>query len=204
MTLTEQQNHKQTPIQQIHPETLQFIPGLWVNGKYFWLHDCTEKVFHEEELIIKVKQEQHHSKIRFSSVYVSNHSKQTKEVKLLGMHYFPNVIQDNLAFVSPSDNRIFHLANKHIFLVNAEHGGVGLKEYTTMPQWKVYTDTIWSSLEKGNLKYIPMAKAPAASIFALKMSIEPHGISKMNAWTITGSTKNELVSMEKALLTKKH
>jgi hypothetical protein len=206
MNLTEQQKqkHKQTPIHQLPLEPLQFIPGLWVDGKYFWLQGCTEKVFNEEELIIKVKQEQYHSKIRFSSVYVSNHSEQPKDVKLLAMHYYPNVIQDNLAFVSPTDNRIFHLANKHIFLVNAEYSGAGRKEYTTMPQWNVYTDKIWSSLQKGNLNYIPMSKGPAASIFAVKMTIEPHGIRKMNTWTITGSNKNELISMEQALLMKKH
>ena len=137
MNLTEHQKYKQSPTPQLPTETLQFIPGLWVNGKYFWLHDCTEKVFNQEELIIKVKQEQPHSKIRFSSVYVSNHNKETKEVSVLAMHYYPNVIQDNLAFVSPMDNRIFHLAHKNIYLVNGEYNGVGMKEYTTMPQWKV-------------------------------------------------------------------
>ncbi|MEH7483254.1 hypothetical protein V7157_19735 [Neobacillus drentensis] len=202
MTLTEQQKYKQTPVHQLPPDTLQFIPGLWANGKYVWLHDCTEKVFQEEEIIIKVKQEQPHSKVRFSSVYVSNHSEQTKEIKILALHYFPNVIQDNLAFVSPTDYRIFHLANKNIYLVNGDINGVGMKEYTAMPQWKVFTDQIWSSLQKGNLNYLPMAKGPAASIFAMKMTIESHGIAKMNTWTMTASNKSELISMEEALLKK--
>lgn len=204
MNLTEHQKYKQSPIPQLPTETLQFIPGLWVNGKYFWLHDCTEKVFNQEELIIKVKQEQPHSKIRFSSVYVSNHNKETKEVSVLAMHYYPNVIQDNLAFVSPMDNRIFHLAHKNIYLVNGDYNGVGMKEYTTMPQWKVFTDQIWSSLQKGSLNYLPIAKSPAASIFAIKMTLGSHEIGKMNTWTITGSNKNELISMEEALLKKTH
>ncbi|MFL6559580.1 MAG: hypothetical protein ACJ8MO_26135 [Bacillus sp. (in: firmicutes)] len=204
MNITEKDNPKQTPLHQLTSETLQFIPGLWVNGKYYWLHDCTEKVFNEEEIVIKVKQEQYHSKICFSTVYISNHSMEAKEVKILALHYYPNVTQDSLAFVSPTDNRIFHLVNKDIFLINAEYDGAGLKEYTSMPQWNVYTDKIWSSLQKGNLNYIPMAKGPAASIFAIKMAIAPHGISKMNTWTITGSNKNELISMEQALLLKRH
>ena len=181
-------------------ETLQFIPGLWVNGKYFWLQDCMEKVFKDEEIIIKVRQEQPHSKIHYSSVYISNHSKETKEVKILAMHYFPNVIQDNLAFVSPTDNRIFHLANKNIYLVNGDYNGEGMKEYTVMPQWNVFTDKIWSSLQKGNLNYHPMAKSPAASIFTITMPIGQHDIGKVNTWTISGSNKNELLSMEQALL----
>lgn len=199
MNLTEPQKNKQTTTHQLPMESLQFIPGIWVNGKYLWLHNCTEKVIYDEEVIINVKQKQPHSKIRFSSVYVGNHSNQVKEIKLLAMHHYSNVHQDNLTFVSPTDNRIFHHANEHVFLVNAEYNGLGMKEYTTMPQWNVYTDQIWSSLKKGNLKYQPMANGPAASIFSIKMSIGPHETSKLNTWTITGTNKNELISMEQAL-----
>ncbi|WHY65716.1 hypothetical protein [Neobacillus sp. SuZ13] len=199
MNIIEQLQQKK-PSLQLPQETLQFIPGLWVNGKYFWLQDCKEKVLHNEEIIIKVKQEQPHSKIRYSSVFISNHSKEKKEIKLLAMHYYPLVIQDNLVFVSPTDKRIFHHANNNIYLVNGEHNGVGMKEYTAMQQWKVFTDQIWSSLQKGSLNYLPMAKTPASSIFSIKMSLGPHEIGKMNTWTITGSNKNELLSMEQALI----
>src|SRR5574342_609563 len=114
------QLQQKKPSPQLPHETLQFIPGLWVNGKYFWLQDCKEKVLHYEEIIIKVKEEQPHSKIRYSSVYISNHSKETKGIKVLAMHYYPIVTQDNLAFVSPTDKRIFHHANNNIYLVNGE------------------------------------------------------------------------------------
>lgn len=197
-----EQLQKQKPSYGLQPpqDTLQFIPGLWVNGKYFWLQNSKEKVINEEEIIVKVKQVQRHSKIRFSSVYVSNHSKETKEVKILAMHYHPKVIHDHLAFVSPTDSRIFHLAHKSIYLVNGDIDGMAMKEYTAMPQWNAFTDQIWSSLQKGTLNYHPMAKGPAASIFSIKMKIGPHEIGKMNTWTITGSNKNELLSMEHALL----
>lgn len=200
ITLTEKQNYKQTPIEQQPLDTLLFIPGLWINGKYLWLHDCTEKVFNQEEIIIRVKQEEPHSKIRFSSIYISNHSNEVKQIKMLAMHYYPNVIQDNIAFVSPTDNRIFHLANNNIYLVNGDYNGVGMKEYTAMPQWNVFTDRIWSSLQKGNLNYYPMVKSPAASIFTLNMTLDSHEIGKMNTWTITGSNKTDILSMEQALL----
>src|SRR4051812_5718330 len=103
MNLIEQlQKTKPKPSCHLPQETLQFIPGLWINGQYIWLQDCKEKVFNDDEIIIKVKEDQPHSKIRFSSVYISNHSKETKEIKILAMHYYPNVIQDNMAFVSPA------------------------------------------------------------------------------------------------------
>ncbi|WP_066064231.1 hypothetical protein [Neobacillus soli] len=199
INLTESQKSNQYLMDQLPTETLQFIAGMWINGKYLWLHDCTEKVIYEEEIIIKVKEEQPHSKIRLSTVYVSNHSKQTKEIKVLAMHHYSPVCQDNLTFVSPLDHHIFHHGNKRMFLVNAKHEGAGMKEYTAVPKWNVYTDRIWSSLQKGSLTYQPMAKGPAASVFAMKMSTAPHGTSKMSTWTITGADKNELISIEQAL-----
>ncbi|MFK9093293.1 hypothetical protein ACJEBI_17650 [Bacillus salipaludis] len=200
MNLTELQKNQHIPKSQLPTEILQFVPGIWVNGKYLWLQNCTEKVIYDEELIMKVKQEQIHSKIRFSSIFVSNHSNQTKEIKILAMHHFLNVGQDHLTFVSPTDNQIFHHANKKVFLVNAQYQHSGMQEYTAIPLWNAYTDQIWSSLQNGSLKYQPMAKGSAASIFAMKISIAPHETSKMNTWTITGSSKNELISMEHALL----
>jgi hypothetical protein len=45
-----------------------------------------------------------------------------------------------------------------------------------------------------------MAKGAAASIFAMKMSISPHETDRMSTWAISGSSKNELTSLEKALI----
>ena len=116
------------------------------------------------------------------------------------MHHYANIKQDNLTFVSPTDNRIFHVADNGVYLVNSKFEGYGMKEYTTIPQWSASTDQIWSSLHKGSLKYQPMAGGPAASIFAIKMSLDQHETKKMNAWTIAGTSKNELISMEQGLI----
>ncbi|MEH7332927.1 hypothetical protein V7161_09840 [Neobacillus drentensis] len=200
MNLTDSQKNKPSLEPQAAIDSLQFIPGIWVNGKYYWLHNCTEKVIFDEELIIRVKNEPIHSKIRFSSVFVSNHSNHRKEIKVLVMHHYANIKQDNLTFVSPTDSRIFHVADKGIFLVNGKFDEFGMKEYTTIPQWSAYTDKIWSSLLKGSLKYQPMTGGPAASIYAIRMSLVQHETRKMNTWTIAGSSKNELISMEQGLL----
>jgi GH15 family glucan-1,4-alpha-glucosidase len=203
INLTKPEINKQKPKHKQPIETLLFIPGIWVNGKYLWLQNSKEKVIYDEEIIISVKLEQPHSKICFSSIYVSNHSNQTKEIKVLAMHHYSSVRHDSITFVSPKDNRIFHHANKQVFLVNLHCKGSVMAEFTALPQWSVYTDQIWSSLQKGILKYQPMAKGPAASISAIKISIGPHESCKLNTWTITGSNKNELILMEQALLKNK-
>jgi len=184
-------------------EPLQFVPGLWVNGKYVWLQNTKEKVIYDEAVMIKVNDEQIHSKICLSSVYVSNHSHKTIEVQILAMHHLVNVGQDNLTFVSPIENHIIHHAKTHVYLVNGRCTNASINEYTAVPLRNAYTDRIWNSVQKGNLKYQPMAKGPAASIFTMSLSIEPYQTKKMDTWTISGSNKNELILLEKTLL-KKH
>ncbi|MCM3725119.1 hypothetical protein M3226_05325 [Neobacillus cucumis] len=200
---TELQNTKHNSSLEPAMESLQFVPGVWLNGKYIWLQDTMEKALYDEALVIKVKQEQIHTKINLSSVFVSNHSHITKHIHILGMHHFLNVGQENLTFVSPIENHIIHHANTQVYIVNGHCNQASMKEFTTVPLWNAYTDRIWSSLKKGNLKYQPMAKGPAASIFKMTTSIEPRQTRKMATWTISGASKNELILLEKALL-KKH
>ncbi|WP_144563190.1 hypothetical protein [Neobacillus bataviensis] len=200
---TELQKGKTAPNLELAMDSLHLIPGIWVNGKYFWLQDTMEKVIYDEELVIKVKKEQIHSKICLSNVSVNNHSHKTKQIHFLAMHHFLNVGQDNLTFLSPVENHIIHHAKTQVYLVNGHCNHASMKEYTAVPMRNAYTDRIWSSIEKGSLKYQPMAKGPAASIFKMTTSIGPHQTRKMDTWTISGSSKNELILLEKALL-KKH
>jgi hypothetical protein len=199
MNIYEMVENEQPPKQKI-VEQLQFVPGIWVDGQYYWLNTSMEKVIYEEELVLKVKQEQIHSKIRLSNIYVSNHSDREKEVKILVMHQYPNPCHEQLTFISPTENRIFHLADKKIHMVNGQFHGKPLTECTTMSQWNVFTDQIWNSIEKGILKYQPMAKGLSASIFALKMTLKPHETKKVHTWAINGKDKNEVLFLEQALL----
>lgn len=198
MKLTETKN--QTPFIKKPLEQLVFIPGIWVNGSSYWLQHTTEKVITDEELILRVKQEPIHSKIHFYSLYVSNHSSHTKEIKILAQHHHLNVSREHFTFASPMENRLFHFANNDIFLVNGQFDGVGIHEYTIQPFWRVNTDQIWSSLKNGSLMYQPMAKGPASSIFTVKMTIAARETKKMNIWAISGTNKNEVVLLDEALL----
>lgn len=181
-------------------EHLQFIPGIWFEGKNIWLQDSTEKIWPKEELTFKVKTDRPHSKIHFSSIYVSNHSNSPREIKILAMHCNQHITGNHLAFVSPTENRIFHLEDSQVFLVNGQFNGVGMKECTIVPQWSAFTDQIWNSLGKGTLSYLPMAKGLVASIFSIHVSLEARETKKMNTWVIGGINKNECLLLEQALL----
>ncbi|MEH7109490.1 hypothetical protein [Bacillus sp. JJ1764] len=177
---------------------VEFVPGIWIKGKCIWLQNCTEKVLVEEGIVFKIKHEQVHSRIRYTTIYVSNFSNGPKELKIVGMHYIPDF--NHLAFVSPSDQRVFHIADDKILLVNGRCQDSFVKEYTTIPLWTARSDKIWSSLQTGILKYQPMAKGPAASILAFDLKLGAHETKKFNTWEIIGTNKNEILSMEKALM----
>ena len=200
VNMTELQKCKQLLKQEPSVGKVQFIPGLWVNGKYFWLPNQTEKVLYEEELVIKVTDKQIHSKVDFHHIYISNHSRQTKDIKFLALHHFQNVNHDCLTFVSPTDQRIFHLANQTVCLMNLLTTGAGKKEYTTVPLWDVFSDQIWHSVKTGELKFQPMAKGSAASILAIKMAIDPKKTEKIATWSISGNKKHDVAALEQALL----
>jgi hypothetical protein len=179
---------------------LHYTPGIWVNGKYYWLQNSMEKILYEEGITLSVRSEQIHPNIRLNHIYVTNHTSQAKQTKILSMHHHSRISQEHFTFVSPKDQVIFHLANKEVFLVNGQFNGYGLHEYTIQPYWNVFNDQIWSCQKKGHLKYLPMAKGAAASITSLKVEIRPHQTIKLNTWIIKGTSKRDVAKLDQALL----
>lgn len=181
-------------------DQLQYTPGIWIDGRMRWFTNGDEKLIYEEEVTINSKKINVHSKVYLYSLYISNHSKYEKNVKVVTMHQYPKAARDHLAFVSPSENVIFHLTNNKVFLVNGSCDRGGLKQCTIQPPWSIYSDQFWSNLQKGSLKYQPMAKGGAVSLFSLDMSIPPKTTGKANTWIITGESKNELIQLDQVLL----
>jgi hypothetical protein len=179
---------------------LLYTPGLWIDGRMRWFKNGDEKLIFEEEVTVNSKKVHVHSKVYFYSLYISNHSQNEKNVKVVTMHQHPNAERDHLAFVSPSENVIFHLTNNKVFLVNGNCDGDGLKQYTIQPPWSIYSDQIWSNLQKGSLKYQPLNKGGAISLFSIDMNIPPKTTGKANTWIITGESKNELIKLDQLLL----
>jgi GH15 family glucan-1,4-alpha-glucosidase len=178
---------------------LHYTPGIWVNGKNYWLQTSMEKIMYEEGMTVSVKPEQIHSSIRINHIHVTNHTNHTKQVKVLSMHHHSRISQEHFTFVSPKDQVIFHLADKEVYLVNGKFDGQGLHEYTVQPYWNVFTEKIWDCQNKGNLKYQPMAKGAAASITSLKAEINPHETIKLTTWMIKGSNKRDVVKLNQTL-----
>lgn len=200
INLNESLNNNRFTFRNSSQERLHFTPGIWVNGKCFWLQNISEKILYEEQMIFKVRQEQIHSKISLSHLYIYNHSNMAKELKILAMHHHSPISHEHFSFASPNNHHIIHLVNNVVFMVNGQCNGIGMKEYTIQPYWNVFTDQIWISQKKGILRYQPMSKGPVASIFTLEAFVKAHGTVKLNTWIIKGKSKSELMILNQALL----
>jgi hypothetical protein len=179
---------------------LQLVIGIWINGQTYWLHNQNEKIITKEKLTVKIKQENIFSKIRNSYIFITNHDELEKNVKIVMMHRYVHASKDHLAFISPKEQVIFHLANKKVFLVNGQYEGQVIQQATIQPFWSMNSDYMWSNQSKGMLKYQPMAKGIAVSMFTLNLCIPSHETKKASTWTIQGEAKRELLNVNEALL----
>ena len=179
---------------------LIFSPGIWVNGKVYWLGNVTEKLLLQEDLSIKIKQTNVHSRVEFFDLYVTNHSKTGKKAKLILMQRHADSANEQFSFVSPNEDVIFHFADKRIYLVNGLNSNGRMKQCTVQPIWNVSTERLWNCRESGKLNYQPMAKGSAASLFSLDLKMKPRETQKSSCWIIEGNEKNTVVQLNAMLL----
>ncbi|KAB7670035.1 hypothetical protein [Bacillus sp. B1-b2] len=186
---------KDTPLNK-----LATTPGIWLDGKIYWIQNGYEKLIPEHAISVHVKNIHKHSKIQYNEIFVRNHSSEWKEMKILLLNHFTNPFKEHVAFVAPTENVIYHSVDDELFLVNGVNKGNSMEQRTVQPIWNVHTDHIWNNFSKGQLKYQPMAKGSCVSIFSLNMEIEPQSTDQCQAWSIHGQSKKELLDFNTVLL----
>jgi hypothetical protein len=179
---------------------LMFSQGLWINGKIYWLGNASEKLLPLDDLSIKVKQANIHSKVEFFDIFVTNHAKTSKEAKLILMQRHTETANEHFSYVSPNEDVIFHFADKRIYLVNGMNGSGRMKQCTVQPLWNIGTERLWNCRESGKLNYQPMAKGAAASIFSLDLNLGPRETQKSSSWMIEGTEKSTVINLNNMLL----
>ncbi|MDQ0269446.1 hypothetical protein [Cytobacillus purgationiresistens] len=184
----------------IQNSKLILTPGLWIDGHTHWLDSGMEKIFAEKGISIRIKEMDIHSKVRFYKLYVTNHDQNNRKVKLLMAHRYIFPVREHVSFISPSENVIYHVADKKTFLINGHLRGNIKQECTVQPYWNVYNDQIWSHNDKSVLKYHPMVKGHAVSIYAHNVDFQGKESIEGEAWVISDMDKNELIDINHALL----
>ncbi|WP_400242389.1 hypothetical protein AB3U99_15645 [Niallia sp. JL1B1071] len=175
-------------------------PGIWIDGKTYWIQNGYEKLIPEHSISVHVKQIHKHSKIQYNEIFVRNHSQQERKLKILVLNYFPKAYQEHLCFVSPTDNVIYHSVDDQLYLVNGEYNTNSIEQRTVQPIWNVHTEHIWSNNLKGILKYQPMAKGSSVSIFSLSMDVKPQSTGISRAWSITSTEKKDILELNHILM----
>lgn len=186
--------------QHLCSQPLLFTPGLWVNGKVYWLGNSSEKLLLLADLSIKVKRSNIHSKVEFFDVFVTNHSHASRDAKLILMQRQASAGNEHFSFVSPNDDVIFHFADKRIYLVCGMNSRGRMKQCTVQPLWNIGNDRLWHCRESGVLNYQPMAKGAAASIFTLDLKMGPRETQKSSCWIIEGTEKKSIINLNQMLL----
>jgi hypothetical protein len=177
--------------------------GIWIEGRTYWIQNGYEKLIPEQAISVHIKHVQKHSKIQYCEIYVRNHSRVTKHMKVIMLNYYSKPFNEQLTFVSPTDNVIFHSVNEELFLVNGDSNGSRIEQRTVQPLWNVHTELIWNNNRNGTLKYQPMGKGASVSIVSLNMEVHPQTTSNCKTWTIHGNEKKELMDLN-YLLMKNH
>lgn len=175
-------------------------PGIWINGKTHWLKNSHEKFLVDEGISVHVKQEPLHSKVHYYDIYVTNHDKKDVKCKLLMMHHHNNLMKEHLSFVSPVERVIYHLTDQMLYLVNGRHNNQGITNCTIQPQWNMFNDKYWDSQEKGTLKYQPMVKGSAVSLYSFDVHLSGRETKKSSSWIIAGERKTELDELNTCII----
>lgn len=193
-------NDYHSPLEDMVVNKLTTTPGIWLDGKIYWIQNGYEKLIPEHSISVHVKNIHKHSKIQYNEIFVRNHSVEAKEMKILILNHFINPFKEQVAFVAPTENVIYHSVDEELYLVNGVYKTNYMEQRTIQPIWNVHTDHIWNNFNKGQLKYQPMAKGSCVSIFTLTMGIEPQSTGQCQAWSIHGQNKKELLDLNHILL----
>jgi hypothetical protein len=179
---------------------LKMIPGLWINGKTYWAQDGGGTFIEEQAVSFDIMKTDLQSDICLYDATITNYTRDVQEVKLLMMYCNEISSEDQFAFVSPSENVIFHLMNKKLYLINGKASGKGLESTTVLPIWNVPGENIWSCEKKGKLRYQPLAKGKIASIFSFHMILQGHETQYGSSWVLFGEERKKLIHLNSALL----
>jgi hypothetical protein len=181
-------------------ERLHVIPGIWVNGKTYWMKLGTKEIILNEGISLHLKEEQNHKNIRLFHVEVTNHHHRPVHAKLLIQHRNHKMDHNHFSFVSPSERVVYHCADNVVHLVNGQCKGKVKKDSTVLPLWNIYQDNIWTCSKLGKIQYRPMALGVAVSLLVYDCKFEGKGTFSGKSWIISGKNEAELVKLNESLL----
>lgn len=172
--------------------------GLWMDGNFDWYAE-EDMMSHPEGGIRTLLQTFTEKQVTYSKITIKNTSLEKKGPKIF--YRYENAFErEDVAFYSPSEQAILHVAPHSVALLGGIINGKGIAQYCILGKGGLYQDGCFKSLREGVLFYSPLAKGEVTSIFTLEPEILPSECVEVVAWAIHASTKEEAILLNHDLL----
>lgn len=172
--------------------------GLWINESFDWYLE-EDSMSHPEDGIRTLLQTFTEKEITFSKFTIKNISQETKSPKVF-FHYENAFERNAVAFYSPTEQAIVHVAPNSVTLLGGMVKGKGISQYCIQGKGLLYQNGCFKSLREGTLFYSPLAKGEVTSIFTLESDILPLECAEVIAWTIHTDTKEYAAMLNRQLV----
>lgn len=184
---------------QIRDDFFNVIPGIWIDGKTYWLESGKDELNLAEGICLYMKEEHVHKDIRMLNVYITNQSFCSLQAKLL-FQYWKQTVNEHLSFISPSENVIYHIENEAMHLIDGYCFGSIKRSRSSQPLWNIDHDEIWECSQSGILKYYPMTNGNPVSIQTFDLDIKENRTCLGKSWIISGQNELEMLKLNTELL----
>lgn len=172
--------------------------GLWMDESFDWYPE-EDMMSHPNGEIRTLSQTYTQGQVTFSKFTIRNTSFETKRPKVF-FHYENAFERQAVAFYSPNERAILHVAPQSIALLGGLVKGKSISQYCIQGKGSLYQEGCFKSLKEGLLAYSPLAKGEVTSVFTLETEILPKECVEAVAWVIHAETKEEAKVINNQLL----
>ena len=172
--------------------------GLWMNESFDWYLE-EDILSHPEDGIRTLLQTYTKNQISYSKFTIKNISLEKKFPKIF-FHYENAFQRQAVAFYSPNEQAIIHVAPNSVALLGGIVKGKGIAQYCIQGKGGLYENGCFKSVRDGTLFYSPLAKGEVTSIFTLESEIMPLECVEVIAWAINTNTKEEATLLNRQLV----
>ena len=172
--------------------------GLWMNESFDWYLE-EDMMSHPEDGIRTLLQTYTKNQISYSKFTIKNISLEKKIPKIF-FHYENAFERQAVAFYSPNEQAIIHVAPNSVALLGGIVKGKGIAQYCIQGKGGLYENGCFKSVRDGTLFYSPLAKGEVTSIFTLESEIMPLECVEVMAWAINTNTKEEATLLNRQLV----
>lgn len=171
--------------------------GLWMDESFDWYSE-EDMMSHPEGGIRTLLQSFTKQKIMYSKFTIKNTTLEVKSPKVF-FQYENAFERQAVAFYSPHEQAIMHVAPNSVALLGGVMKGKGIAQYCIQGKGGLYENGCFKSLREGLLFYSPLAKGQVTSIFTLESEILPLECVEVVAWAIHADTKEEAQFLNREL-----